>query len=104
MKRVLLAALLCAGCDPIVERATLSSVPVVGEVDCEKLSLCYTCTPGFNLGKAETALDCGIKLSPLCPGKQAANLIRTTEQRWHKSGATSIDVSNLLVSRIGPCQ
>lgn len=94
----LLLAFLCVGCDTIVERAVVSREPVVGDVSCQKFSYCYTCMIGFG-GKG-----CSFKFSGFCPGLQSANLIRTTEQRWHESGKESFAVTNVVVSKIGACR
>jgi hypothetical protein len=95
----LCCVLAISACDKVVRREIVNTREAVGSVSCRKVAVCFTCMVGIGGGKGA----CGLKLSPMCPGRQSAQVLLKTEHRWHESGKESEWTSQVLIKRIGGC-
>lgn len=76
-----------------VERVGEPNISTVTR-SCHKTGACFTCLPGFD-GK----MNCGFKLSPICPGRQKVTISEVPVIIHYKDGATKMSMHEEIIER-----
>jgi hypothetical protein len=98
MRLIMLLLLIGAlGCDRVVSSTQSASYVDTRTVSCTHTSYCFSCV-GFG------GTGCGFKLSPACPGRQAASVRVTPERVVYESGAEQTGERIDVLERIGTCR